>query len=119
MPLFDSNKASTLASTDLGRPTVKGLGAELQAKSVESDLIKEKEAAAAVVIKVEGERIMGTKWTLVGGLKQVAVPTHHLGGERSKSVMLDLSDMSVFSFLTGAGRTSNKEAHTPGVWGCR
>ena len=71
MPLFDSNKASTLGSTDLGRPTVKGLGAELQAKSVESDLIKEKEAAAAVVIKVEGERIMGTKWTLEGGLKQV------------------------------------------------
>ena len=75
MPLFDISKASTLGSTDLGRLTVRGLGVELQAKLVESGLTKDKEAAAAVLMKVEGGKLMGTRWTLVGGLKAVAVPT--------------------------------------------
>ena len=69
MPLFDVSKASTLGSTDLGRLTVKGLGVDLQAKLTESGLIQDKEAAVAVLIKVEGGKLQGTCWTLVGGLK--------------------------------------------------
>lgn len=117
MPLFDVSKASTLGSTDLGRLTVKGLGVDLQAKLTESGLIQDKEAAVAVLIKVEGGKLQGTCWTLVGGLKTVVVPTHHLGGERGKTVSLNLGDLSVFTF-PGDGdprQSSNRSYWVPGM----
>ena len=117
MPLFDISRASTLGSTDLGRLTVRGLGVELQAKLVESGLTKDKEAAAAVLMKVEGGKLQGTCWTLVGGLKAVAVPTHHLGGERNKKVSLNLSDLIVFTFPGMSTRGSPPTGAT-GCQGC-
>ena len=97
MPLYDVTNASTLSSTELGRLTVRGQGLEVKAKLKECG-IKEGEAAAAVLMKVEQGKVRGSQWVLMGGLKPVQLPTHHLGGERSKKVTLDLGDLSKFTF---------------------
>jgi hypothetical protein len=72
--------------------------------------VAEGELCAAMVISVQGGKVRGSRWTLVGDLGLVEVSTHRLDGARRVIVTVDLTDMSKFVFpaatdpRTGANR---------------
>ena len=97
MVLYDISKASTLTNQEVDRLKVMGIGMEVNAKIAECGG-EPAGATAAILMSVEKGAIKGCKWLLTGGFGEVAVPTQRLGGERGKTVMLDLRDLSRFNF---------------------
>ena len=97
MVLYDISKVFTLTCQELDRLRVMGVGTEINAKLAECGG-ETAGATAAILMSVENGTIKGCKWLLSGGFGEVAVPTQRLGGERGKTVMLDLRDLSRFNF---------------------
>ena len=60
---------------------VTGAGSEIKAK-LQACGATGGEVCAAIIIAVEGTKIKGSKWTIVGNLGQVDVSTQRLKGER-------------------------------------
>ena len=97
MVFYNISKASTLTHQELERLRVMGVGMAINAKLAECGG-EAAEITACILMSVEQGKIKGCKWLLSGGLGEVSVPTLRLGGERGKTVKLDLKDLTVFNF---------------------
>ena len=97
MVLYDIKSATTLTVPELDRLRVRGVGLEVNAKLAECG-VEPTGVPAAIIMAIEKSKIKGCKWALTGGFDPVTVPTQRLGGERGKQVVLDLSDLTRFSF---------------------
>ena len=94
---FQDRKQTPLSSTEWESLMVSGTGlqicSELQRRGAKPD-----SPCAAILIKVEGGKIMGSRWVVSGDLGQVVLSAHRLGGGRNKNVNIDCSDLAKFTF---------------------
>ena len=97
MGVFDTSEATALTREEMEKLKVAGAGSEIKAK-LQACGATGGEVCAAIIIAVEGAKVKGSKWTIVGNLGQVDVSTHRLKGERGVVVTVDLSDMTKFPF---------------------
>ena len=97
MVFFNISKASMLTHQELERLKVMGVGMAVNAKLAECGR-EAAEVSACILMSIEQGKIKGCKWLLSGGLGEVSVPTLRLGGERGKTVNLDLKDLTAFNF---------------------
>ena len=79
MGIFDTSEAAALTKEEMEKLKVAGAGSDIKAK-LEACGATGGEVCAAVIIAVEGGKIKGSKWTLVGNLGEVDVSTHRLDG---------------------------------------
>jgi hypothetical protein len=99
---------------------VEGSGTAIKEK-LEACGAEEGELCAAMVISVQGGKVKGSQWTLLGDLGLVEISTHQLDGARGVIVTVDLIDMSKFVFpadtdpRTGANRSEWVEGCTLAV----
>ena len=97
MGAFDTSEATAITREEMEKLKVAGAGDEIKAK-LQACGATGGEVCAAIIIAVEGAKVKGSKWTIVGNLGQVDVSTHRLKGERGVVVTVDLSDMTKFPF---------------------
>jgi hypothetical protein len=80
-------------------------GSDIKAK-LEACCAMGGEVCAAIIVSVEGGKVKGSRWTLVGDMGMVDVSTHRLDGARGVIVTVDLTDMTKF-ILPGVTDTRN------------
>jgi hypothetical protein len=97
MGAFDTSEATALTREVMEKLKVRGAGSKIKAK-LQACGATGGEVCAAIILAVEGTKIKGSKWTIVGNLGQVDVSTERLKGERGMVVKVDLSDMTKFPF---------------------
>ena len=94
---FPERRQTPLSPMEWDSLTVSGTGLQicsaLQRKGTKPD-----SPCAAILIKVEGGKIMGSRWVVSGDLGQVVLSAHRLGGGRNKNVYIDCSDLAKFTF---------------------
>jgi hypothetical protein len=97
MGSFDTLEAAALSSEEMERLKVAVAGSDIKAK-LEACGATGGEVCTAVIIAVEGGKIKGSRWTLVGNMGMVDVSTHRLDEARGVLVTVDLTDMTMFIF---------------------
>ena len=90
---FDTSEATTLTSEEMGQLVVAGTGSDIKPK-LEACGATGGEVCAAIIVSVEGGKVKGSRWTLVGDMGMVDVSTHRLNGARGVIVTVDLTDMT-------------------------
>ena len=92
MGIFNTSEAAALTKEEMEKLKVAGAGSDIKAK-LESCGATGGEVCAAVIIAVEGGKIKGSKWTLVGNLggKWTCPPTGWTGREEWWSLWISLT----------------------------
>ena len=98
MGAFDTSGATALTVEELRKLVVTGSGKEPVEEKLQECGVDPEEVTASVLISVRNGKVEGSRWMVTGSLGMVTVLTAKLGGERGKTMELDLGDLTAFTF---------------------
>ena len=106
MGAFDTSDTTALTVEELKKLVVTGSGRGPVEEKLQECGVNPQEVTASVLMSVRNGKIEGSRWMVTGSLGLVTVLTAKLGGERGKTMELDLGDLSVFPFPGDEARKS-------------
>ena len=81
---------------ELKKLVVTGSGREPVEEKLKKCGVAPQEVCTSILMSVREGRVEGSKWMVTGSLERVTVLTQKLGGERGKTVELNMEDLSLF-----------------------